>query len=150
MSEIAENKDKKLRLRIITPTRQVFDDDVDMVIMQTIDGQIGVMSGHIPVTTVLGLGPLRIYNDEKVEIYAIFGGFSEINQQGATVLADMAELPEEIDAERARRAKERAERRLTERSADLDEKRAKAALRKSLVRLELAGLPTTTEEADKK
>ncbi|MDR2183229.1 MAG: ATP synthase F1 subunit epsilon [Clostridiales bacterium] len=141
-------KNKKLRLRIVTPTKPVFDGDVDMVIMHTADGQIGVLLGHQPVTTIMGYGPLRVYNDEKVEHFAVFGGFAEIDQRGATVLADIAECPEEIDAERARKAKERAERRKSERKSDLDEKRLKLALRKATVRLELCGLPTITEESE--
>ena len=141
-------KDKKLRLKIVTPTKPVFDSDVDMVVMHTADGQIGVLKGHQPVTTVMGYGPLRVYDDEKVEYFAVFGGFAEINQDGATVLADIAEHPDEIDAERARKAKERAERRKTEKKSDLDEKRLKLALRKATVRLELCGLPTITEESE--
>jgi len=141
-------KSKKLRLRIVTPTKPVFDDDVDMVIMHTVDGQIGVLQGHQPVTTVMGYGALRVYNDEKVEYFAVFGGFAEINREGATILADIAECPDEIDAERARRAKERAERRKSEQKSDLDEKRLKLALRKATVRLELCGLPTIIEESE--
>ena len=141
-------KSKKLRLKIVTPTKPVFDDAVDMVIMQAADGQLGVLKGHQPVTTVMGYGPMRIFNDEKVEYLAVFGGFAEINQQGVTILADIAECPHEIDAERARRALERAERRKTEKQSDLDEKRLKLALRKATVRLELCGLPTITEESE--
>ena len=128
---------KKLRLKIITPTKTVFDNDVDMVVLNTVDGETGVLIGHEPLTTILGLGPMRYYDDEATEFYAVFGGFSEINQEGVTVLADIAEHPSEIDKERARMAKERAERRLSEKKADLDEMRAKVALRKALVRMEL-------------
>jgi len=141
MSNNTTEKNKKLRLRVVTPTKSVFDDDVDMVILQTIDGQIGVLHGHAPVSTVLGLGTLRAYNDEAVNHFAVFGGFCEINQHGATILADVAEHPDEIDAERARMAKERAERRIKEEKADMDELRLKNALRKALVRLELAEMP---------
>ena len=151
MAENFGEKSKRLRLRIVTPTKPVFEGDVDMVIAQTIDGQIGIMPGHAPVTTVLGYGLLRAYIDEKIESFAIFGGFCEINPQGVTVLADVAEHPSEIDAERARQALERAERRAKERKADWDEKRVKVAMRKALVRLELSGIPTITEEnANKK
>jgi len=145
-------KNKKLRLKIVTPTKPVFDDDADMVIMHTLDGQIGVLAGHQPVTTVMGYGLLRVYNDEKIEYFAVFGGFAEINPQGTTILADIAECPSEIDAERAKRAIERAERRKTEQKSDLDEKRLKMALRKASVRLELHGLMPMMDEssADKK
>ena len=140
-------KNKKLRLKIVTPTKPVFDGDVDMVIMHTSDGQIGVLAGHQPVTTVMGYGLLRVYNDEKIEYFAVFGGFAEINSQGTTILADIAECPNEIDAERAKRAIERAERRKTEQKSDLDEKRLKMALRKASVRLELHGLMPIMDES---
>ena len=138
-------KSKKLHLKIVTPTKSVLDTDVDMVIMHATDGQIGVLSGHEPVTTVLGHGPMRVYKDEKIEYIAVFGGFAEINQSGVTILAEVAECPNEIDAERAKRAKERAERRIKERNAELDEIRARMALRKALVRLELSGIPISTD-----
>ena len=130
-------KSKKLRLKIISPTRSVYDGDVNMVVMQTADGEIGVLAGHQPITTVMGYGPMRLYNDEKIEYFAIFGGFAEINPAGCTILADIAECPDEIDIERARRAKERAERRQSEKSADMDEKRLKLSLKRANVRLEL-------------
>jgi len=149
VSETTERIEKRLRLRVITPEKHTFDGDVDMVIMETVEGQIGVLPNHTPVTTILGHGPMRIYDGEKIEILAVFGGFCEINQKGVTVLADVAERPDEIDAERARQAKERAERRIKERQLELDEKRAKLALRRAHVRLELSGVPTSHETAKK-
>ena len=134
----------KLRLRVVTPTKTAFDEEVDMVVLSTVDGEIGVLIGHEPLTTLLGFGVMKIYNDETVKPIAIFGGFAEINTEGATIVADIAEHPKEIDAERARQAKERAEARLSSRDADLDIQRAQVALRKSLVRLELSGIPLTS------
>ena len=137
---------KKFRLKIVTPTRLTVDKDVSMVIMQTIDGQIGVQAGHIPVVTVLDHGVLRYYDDEKIEQVAVFGGYAEINQKEVIVLAETAERPEDIDVERARQAKERANRHLSEQRAEMDTMRAKVALRKSLVRLELSGQPLTPDK----
>jgi len=134
---------KRLKLRVITPTKQAYEGDCDMVILETVDGQIGVMPGHIPLTTILGLGLMRIYDGELIETFAVFGGFCEINQQSVTVLADVAEHPGEIDTERAKHAKERAERRIKEHQQNLDEKRARLALRRALVRLEMSGIPTS-------
>jgi len=145
----AAAKYKRLRLRVITPTKQAYEGDCDMVILETLDGQIGVMPGHIPLTTVLGLGLMRVYDGELIETFAVFGGFCEINQQSVTVLADVAEHPGEIDTERARQAKERAERRIKEHQQDLDEKRAKLALRRALVRLEMSGIPTSQDISKK-
>ena len=139
-------KSKKFRLRIVTPTKTALDKAVDMVILQTLEGQIGVLSGHEPVATILDAGVLRYYDDEKIERMALFGGFAEINQTEVVVLADVAENPDEIDTERAKRAEERARRRLSERDANLDEMRAKMALRRALVRLDLTGLPLTSDK----
>jgi F-type H+-transporting ATPase subunit epsilon len=139
-------KSKKMRLRVVTPTKSVFDAEVDKVILHATDGQMGVLIGHEPITTILGLGPMRIYIDEQVRYIAVFGGFAEINQQGITVLAETAECPEEIDKERAKLALERAERRIKEREAHFDEVRARNALRKASVRLELSGVPMITQE----
>ena len=139
---------KRLRLRIVTPTKTTLDQEVDMVIMQAIDGELGVLRGHEPLATVLAKGVLRYYDDEKIEQIALFGGMAEISEEEVIVLADIAEHPDEIDNERARLAEERARRRLAEKKADLDEHRAKAALRKALVRQELTG-KLTQEPRDK-
>jgi F-type H+-transporting ATPase subunit epsilon len=137
-------KTKKFRLKIVTPLKTTLDADVDMVILQTIDGQIGVLPGHEPIATILDHGILRYYNEEKIEFVALFGGFAEINQREVVVLADLAEKPGDIDIERARRAEERARRRLHE--SGIDTMRAKVALRKSLVRQELSHKPLSTEK----
>jgi len=143
---MAINTSKKLMLRVITPSKVAFEGEVDMAVLSTVDGEIGVLVGHEPLATILGLGTLRYYNDEIKEYYTVFGGFAEINQEGVTVLADIAEHPSEIDAQRAKLAKERAERRLSERNAGLDEKRAKTSIRKALVRLEISSQYTTTKK----
>jgi len=137
---------KKFRLKIVTPTKTAIDKDVNMVIMQTVDGQIGVLAGHEPLTTVLGLGTLRYYEDEKIERVALLGGFVEITQTEVSVLADIAEHPDEIDAERARRAEERARKRLKDKAEGLDYLRAELALRKSLVRQEIMAGPLSSEK----
>jgi len=138
--------DKKFRLKIVTPMKTVVDKDVTMVIMESVDGQLGVLANHEPLATVLANSTLRYYDAEKIEYMSLFGGFAEINQNELIILADIAECPSEIDAERARRAEERARRRLDEAKADVDEMRAKVALRKALVRLELSGQALTTEK----
>ena len=139
-------KSKKFRLRIVTPTKTALDKAVDMVILQTTEGQIGVLGGHEPVATILDTGILRYYDDEKIERMALFGGFAEINQEEVVVIAEVAENPDEIDAERARRAEDRARRRLGEKTADLDEMRAKMALRRALVRLDLTHVPLSSDK----
>jgi F-type H+-transporting ATPase subunit epsilon len=144
---------KKLRLQIVTPAKVVFDGEADMVIFVAEDGEMGVLLGHEPLTTILGYGKLRIFNDDMDERqFAVFGGFVEINQKGATLLADTAESPEDIDHIRAERAHARAERRMKEQNSNLDDMRVRLALRRATVRLELSNLPITggSSSSDKK
>ncbi len=132
-----------IRLEVVTPTRTVLSRDVEMVIARTIDGDIGVMAGHIPLVTVLQPGIMRLRDeaegDKKV---AISGGFLEVSPDNkVTVLAQTAELASEIDVERARRAAQRARERLQGRGAqEIDLARAEIALRRAVVRLETVGI----------
>jgi F-type H+-transporting ATPase subunit epsilon len=102
-------------------------------------GYFGVLPGHAPFLSTLGVGELtyRMGRDERH--LAVAGGFAEVRNDKVIVLADVAELPEEIDRERAERARERAERRLAGRSQDdIDFARAAVALARALVRLQVA------------
>ncbi|MFV0520314.1 MAG: ATP synthase F1 subunit epsilon [Lachnospirales bacterium] len=128
--------EKKLNLRLVSPTRLVYSADVDMVILRSVAGDIGVLHGHENLTTVLGEGLLRIFIGETEEVISVLGGFCEVTKEGVTILSDAAELPSEIDEDRAKQAKERAENRLKNPSSDLDVHRAEIALRRALVRLE--------------
>ena len=131
--------DKTFNLQIISPTRVFFDEAVDMVEMKTTEGEIGVLAGHIPLTTILEPGVLRIKMDGNVREAALHDGFVQIQKDKVTVLAESCEWPDEIDANRARKAKERAERRLTSGSKEVDMVRAELALKKALIRIDLAG-----------
>lgn len=131
--------DKTLNLQIISPTRVFFDEAVDMVEMKTTEGEIGVLAGHIPLTTILEPGVLRIKTDGNVREAALHDGFVQIQKDKVTVLAESCEWPDEIDANRAEKAKERAERRLTSGSKEVDMVRAELALKKALIRIDLAG-----------
>mgnify|MGYP001774717102 FL=1 len=131
--------DKTFNLQIISPTRVFFDEAVDMVEMKTTEGEIGVLAGHIPLTTILEPGVLRIKTDVNVREAALHDGFVQIQKDKVTVLAESCEWPDEIDANRAEKAKERAERRLTSGSKEVDMVRAELALKKALIRIDLAG-----------
>ena len=131
--------DKTINLQIISPTRVFFDEAVDMVEMKTTEGEIGVLAGHIPLTTILEPGVLRIKTDGNVREAALHDGFVQIQKDKVTVLAESCEWPDEIDANRAEKAKERAERRLTSGSKEVDMVRAELALKKALIRIDLAG-----------
>src|ERR1700756_5697488 len=108
----------RITLEVATPSRAVISEQVDEGVAPGIEGYFGVLPGHAPFLTTLGIGELtyRIGRDERH--VAVSGGFAEVRNDKVIVLADTAELPEEIDRGRAERARERAERRLTGRSQE--------------------------------
>jgi len=129
-----------LRLEIITVEGTVFDDNVNMVIAPGSDGVLGILPRHTPLLTSLTYGELEIKRDgQPDEFFAIGGGFMEVRPFNVIVLADAAERADEIDIERARAARERAEARLAAAAKEqLDFSRAEAALRRSMARLKVA------------
>jgi F-type H+-transporting ATPase subunit epsilon len=130
----------RLTIEIATPTRLAVSETVDEVVAPGIQGYFGVLPGHAPFLTTLGIGEVlyRVGRDERS--LAVSGGFAEVRNDKVIVLADTAERPEEIDRARAERARERAEQRLGGRSAeDVDFTRAAAALARALARLQVAG-----------
>jgi F-type H+-transporting ATPase subunit epsilon len=132
----------QIHLRVVTPVRVVFDDQVKMVVLRGTEGDMGVMAGHENRAAVLGYGTLRIFSEESSEKkLAIFGGFAEIINDEVIVLSDAAEWPEDIDKARAEAAKRRAEQRLLQKSGDVDMQRAELALRRALVRMEVSSYP---------
>ena len=130
--------EKTFHLQIISPTRVFFNEAVDMVEMKTTEGEIGVLAGHIPLTTILEPGVLRIKTDGNVREAALHDGFVQIQKDKVTVLAESCEWPDEIDKGRAEAAMKRAEERLANKTEAIDVKRAEFALRKALVRLDIA------------
>ena len=129
----------RLTLEIATPMRLAVAETVDEVVAPGSEGYFGVLPGHAPFLTTLGTGEImyRVGRDEHH--LAIAGGFAEVRNDKVIVLADTAERPEEIDRDRAARARERAERRLSARSPeDVDFARASAALARALARLQVA------------
>jgi F-type H+-transporting ATPase subunit epsilon len=130
----------RLTLEIATPTRLVVTESVDEVVIPGSQGYFGVLPGHAPFLTTVGVGELvyRVGRDERY--LAVSGGFAEVRNDKVIVLADIAERPEEIDRARAERARERAERRLAGRTdEEVDYARALAALARAVVRLMTAG-----------
>ncbi len=130
----------RLTLEIATPMRLAVAAAVDEVVAPGVQGYFGVLPGHAPFLTTLGTGEImyRVGRDEHH--LAVAGGFAEVRNDKVIVLADTAERPEEIDRDRAARARERAERRLSARSPeDVDFARASAALARALARLQVAG-----------
>ncbi len=125
----------KFELIVNTPDRQFYHDDVNMVELVTSEGEIGVYAEHIPLTAVIVPGVMKIHEDGQVKKAAVHGGIIEILKDKVTVLAEVAEWPEEIDVNRANEAMIRAERRIKSGEADIDMVRAEAALKRSMARL---------------
>ena len=131
------DQSKFFRLQVISPDRIFYDGDVEMVELKTSEGEMGVLKGHIPLTAILVPGVLKIKEDGQVKKAALHDGFVEIFQDHMTILAESCEWPEEIDVNRAKEAKIRAERRLSSGEDNVNLARAEMALRKSLIRIEL-------------
>ncbi len=134
------DESKLLKLEIISPDRIFFEGEADMVEMRTSEGEIGVYRNHIPLTALLVPGIIKIHLDGNLKQAAVHDGFVEIFKDRIVILSESAEWPEEIDVERAERAKERAENRLKSGDANIDTARAELALRRALIRLETAHL----------
>lgn len=127
------------KVEIITPDRVFYTGETDFIEFTTESGQIGVYKNHIPMTTVLAPGIVTIHNGEKEKRAAVHAGFAEILNDKITLLAELAEWPDEIDVDRAEAAKERAQQRLDNHTAEIDVKRAEYALHKALTRINVAG-----------
>lgn len=133
---MADNK--LFRVQVISPDRTFYDGDVDMLELKTTEGEIGILAGHIPLTTIIAPGIMRLINDGEVREAALHDGFVEIIGDKVTILAESCEWPDEIDVNRANEAKLRAERRLKSGEGQINMTRAEMALRRSLTRIELA------------
>jgi F-type H+-transporting ATPase subunit epsilon len=135
-----------MRLELATPTRLVVSEDVDEVVAPGSEGYFGVWAGHAPFLTTLGSGAVSYRRGREEQAVAVSGGFAEVRPERVIILAESAERPEEIDRERAERARQRAEARLAGRAPgggqeELDYARAVAALSRALARLQVAGRP---------
>ncbi|OGX68449.1 MAG: F0F1 ATP synthase subunit epsilon [Paenibacillus sp. RIFOXYA1_FULL_44_5] len=125
-------------LEVVTPERKVYSQDVDMVIVDGMDGQLGILANHIPLVTGLKIAPVVIKKDNDSEYMAVSGGFIEVRKGKVVILAESAELPGEIDVDRAQASKERAERRLKDKQqAEVDFLRAEMALQRALNRIDV-------------
>ena len=130
----------RLTLELATPTRMVVTETVDEVVVPGSEGYFGVLPGHAPLLATLGIGELMYRIGREERHVAVAGGFAEVRNDKVIVLADTAELPQDIDRARAERARDRAEQRLSGRSQDeINYARAGAALARALARLQVAG-----------
>ncbi len=137
-----------MRLELATPARQLLSTDVDEVVAPGSEGYFGVLPGHAPFLTTLGAGEVSYRHGGEEGHVAVIGGFAEVQGDRVIILAESAERPEEIDRDRAERARQRAEQRLSGRNpegrspepgSEIDYTRAVAALARALARLQVAG-----------
>jgi len=130
--------DRYFSLEIIAPERVFYRGQALMVELNTTEGEIGIYKNHIPLTTIIEPGILNITEADGKKEAVLHSGFMEILPDRVTILAEIAEWPEEIDVERAKKAEERAKQRIGEKKPGIDMKRAEAALHRALARIELS------------
>jgi len=130
---------EKIQLEVVTPERRVLAEPVDMVTVPGLGGELGILPGHTPLISQLQTGVLTYGQDGKSSQLLVSGGFVEVRDDHVSVLAEVAERPEEIDAARARLSRERLEKQLNSWSGSEEEFEAtREELERSLVRLQLA------------
>lgn len=127
-------------LEIVTPDRLFFKDDVRMVIVRGMEGDLGILKGRAPIATPLKIGKVRIFQGDVERVAAVVDGYITVLNNKATIVTDAAEWPDEIDIKRAEEAKKRAESRLKDRRDGIDVIRAESALKRAINRLEVANL----------
>lgn len=130
--------ERVLKLEVVTPERKVLGKDIQSLIVPGVEGYLGILPNHAPLIAGLDIGVIKYKEAGDYKKLAISGGFLEVAKNKATILANTAELPEEIDTERARESKERAEKRLRAKD-DMDLARAELALKRAINRLRVNG-----------
>jgi len=122
-------------LEIVTPERKVYAEDVNMVIVKGTEGEMGILANHIPLVTPLKIAAVTIKKNRAEEVIAVNGGFLEVRKDKVVILAESAELPGDIDINRAESAKQRAEQRLSGKRDESDYRRAELALQRAMNRI---------------
>jgi F-type H+-transporting ATPase subunit epsilon len=128
----------KLQLQIVSAERSLTNETVDEVEIPGATGYFGVLPGHTPLLAILGAGELWYRQGQEKHYFALAYGFAEVQPDRVTILAQIAEPADEINVARAEAAKKRAEERLARTTVDMDAERARIALMKSLIRLQVA------------
>ena len=127
-----------LHLEIVSADRSLVDAQVDEVEIPGAEGYFGVLPGHTPLLALLGAGELWYRSGQHTEFFSLAYGFAEVLPDRVTILAEIAERASEIDIARAEAAKRRAEDRLARPAVEMDSERARIALMKALIRLQVA------------
>ena len=123
----------RLYLKVVTPDKLFFEGEIDMLVARTIEGDVGILLNHSPLVTILDIGRLVIKDGDERKIAACAGGYIDVRNNNITVVSDACEWEEEIDINRAERAKERASKRLEDKGTDTF--KAELALKKAINRI---------------
>ena len=132
------NNSQSLHLKIVTPRGVFFEDDVSELVAPGKDGDFGVQTGHTPFISSVRPGILKIYKNDKPELYSLINGFVMVDIDKVRIFTEIIEKPEDIDKNRAERAKQRAEKRLQEKKEHTDLRRAEGALRRAIARIQIS------------
>ena len=132
-----------LTLQLASADRSLVNEQVDEVEIPGADGYFGVLPGHALLLALLGAGELWYRQGQEKHYLSLAFGFAEVGPDRVTILAQIAEKPDEIDIARAEAAKRRAEERLLKPTMDMDFERARISLLKSLIRLQVAARART-------
>ncbi|MGM0378980.1 MAG: F0F1 ATP synthase subunit epsilon [Bacillota bacterium] len=125
----------KIHLEIVTPDKSFYEADVKMVVIETTEGEIGILNDHEPLVTPVAIGHIWIDLGDEKKSAACSKGFLTVQDNEATVVVNSAEWKDEIDLQRAKEAKKRAKELLDERSDETDVVRAKASLKRAINRI---------------
>ncbi len=127
-----------LHLQIVTPDKTLVRDDADQVQIPGKNGDLGILPGHAPLITELGIGEISYTHGGNTQYFAVSWGFAEVLPDKVTILADTAERAEDIDVARAQAAKARADEELKKAAPDLDYDAVQFAQRRAEARLQVA------------
>lgn len=128
----------KFLLEVVTPDKNFFEGEVEMAIVRTTEGDVGILKDHEPIVAPVSVGAIRIKQEGVFKYAACAGGFLTVDEEKVIVITDAAEWGEEIDVNRAQDAADRAARRLDERQAELDVLRAKVSMERAMNRIRVS------------
>ena len=127
----------KLRLVVVTPEGKTFDSDVEQVVMPGVEGQLGILPGHVPLLTAIQPGEVDLRAGSRGDELAVGGGFAEVTGDRVTILTDMAVKPEDIDEHEVEKALQSAQQALLEKKAGPEAEALMAMIQRSTVQLNL-------------
>ncbi len=124
-----------MHLKIITQEKAVFDNDVDEIYTRGVDGEFGILKGHVPIMAALDIGVTRVKIGNETKAFTTMGGVLQFKDEECLILTTLAEAGDEIDEMRARESLERGRRLLKEANAQMDAKRIEASIARAKARL---------------